>query len=54
MFTSKVWTDVSRLLQESNLTTRQPRRAPHHIKQATMYTNEGLAQGPCVAATVPF
>jgi len=27
MFTSTVWTDDSELLQESNLTARQPRRA---------------------------
>ena len=27
MFTSKVWTDDSRLLQQSNLAARQPRRA---------------------------
>jgi len=26
---------------ESNLTARQPRRAPHHVLQAT--TSEGLA-----------
>jgi len=50
MFTSKVWTDDSRLLQETNLTTRQPYRAPHHITQAT--TSEGLAQGPYVVARV--
>ena len=31
MFTSKVWIDDSRLLQESNLNTRQPRSAPHHV-----------------------
>jgi len=28
--------------------TRQPRRAPHHVMQAT--TSEGLAHGPYVAA----
>src|SRR6218665_1047763 len=33
MFTSKVRTDGSRLLQESNLAARQPRRAPHHVIQ---------------------
>ena len=44
MFISKVWTDDSRLLEESNLAAEQPRRAPHHIIQAT--TSEGLAQGP--------
>ena len=42
----------SRLLQESNLAARQPRRAPHHVIQAT--TNEGLAQGPYVTARVVF
>jgi len=38
------------LLQESNLTARQPCRAPHHtgIIQATM--SEGLAQGPYMVA----
>ena len=36
MFISKVWThDDSRLLWESNLASRQPRRAPHHAIQAT-------------------
>jgi len=24
--------DDSKLLQESNLTSRQPRKAPHHVK----------------------
>ena len=52
MFTSKIWTDDSRLLQELNLITRQPRSAPHHIIQAT--TSEGLAQGPYMAARVGF
>jgi len=42
----------SKLLQESNLTARQPRRAPHHVIQAT--TSEGLAQGPYVVARVGF
>ena len=50
MFTSKVWTDDSRLLQESNLAARQPRRAWHHAIQAIM--SEGLAQGPYMAARV--
>jgi len=36
MVTSKVWTDDSKLLQQLNLTTRQPHRAPHHVIQATM------------------
>ena len=36
--------DGSRLLQESNLAARQPRRAPHHVIQAI--TSEGLALGP--------
>ena len=46
--------DDSRLLQESNLTARQPRRGsvPHHAILATM--SEGLAQGPYVAARVGF
>jgi len=48
MFTGKVWTDGSRLLQESNLAVRQPRRAPHHVMQSI--SSEGLAQGPYVAA----
>jgi len=44
--------DDSRLLQELNLTARQPRRAPHHVIQAT--TSEGLAQGPYMVARVGF
>jgi len=32
----------------SNLTARQPHRAPHHVIQVTM--SEELAQGPYVAA----
>jgi len=52
MFTSKLWTDDSKLLQESNLTARQSRRAPHHAIQVT--TSEELAQGPYVAARVEF
>jgi len=35
--------DDSKLLHESNLTSRQPRRAPRHAILAT--TSEGLAQG---------
>jgi len=35
MFASKVWTDDSKPLQESNLAARQPRRAPHLVIQAT-------------------
>ena len=46
-------TDDSRLLQESNLTAKQPRRAPHHVIQATM-RSEGLAQCPYVAARAGF
>jgi len=42
----------SRLLQESNLTTRQPCWAPHRIIQATK--SEGLALGHHVAAGVKF
>ena len=52
MFTSKVWTDDSRLLQESNLAARQSHRSPLHVIQAT--TSEGHAQGPYVAARVGF
>src|SRR6218665_931905 len=52
MFTSKVCTDDSRLLQESNLTAWQPCRTPRHVMQAT--TSGGLAQGPYVAARVGF
>ena len=52
MFTSKVWTDDSRLLQESNLATREPHRAPHHVIQAT--ASEGLGQGHYVAVRVGF
>ena len=52
MFTSKLCTDDSWLLQESNVTARQPRRALHHSIQAT--TSEGLAQGPYLAARVRF
>jgi len=40
---------LSRLLQESNVSARQPRRAPHHVIQAT--SSEGLAQGPYAAAS---
>jgi len=36
IFTSKIWTNGSRLLQESNLIARQPCRAPHHVIQATI------------------
>src|SRR6218665_2341485 len=47
--------DDSRLFHESNLATRQPRRASHHVVQATTSeTCEGLAQGPYVAARVEF
>jgi len=52
MFKRKVRTDDSRLLQESNPTTTQPRKAPHHAIQATR--SEGLAQGPYVVARVGF
>src|SRR6218665_1048158 len=44
--------DDSRLLQESNLTTRQPHWAPNHVRQAT--TSEGLAQVLYVAARIGF
>src|SRR6218665_3184388 len=43
---------TSKLVQESNLTARQLRRAPHHVIQAT--TSKGLAQGPYVQARVGF
>jgi len=33
MLTTKVLTDDSRLLQASNLAERQPRRAPHRVRQ---------------------
>ena len=48
MFASKVWTDELLGLQKSNLTARQPYRAPHHVVQAS--TSEGLAQDLYVAA----
>ena len=41
-----------RLLQELNLTTRQPRRAPHYVIQTA--TSEGIVQGPYVVARVGF
>ena len=47
MFTSKVWTDDSRLLQESNLAARQPQGATSVIQSIT---GKGLAQGPYVVA----
>ena len=47
MFTSKVSTDESRLLQESNLAARQPQGATSVIQAIS---GEGLAQGPYVAA----
>jgi len=47
MFTSKLWTDDSRLLQESNLATRQPQGATSVIQAIS---GEGLAQGTYVAA----
>ena len=52
MFTSKVWTDDRKLLQESSLAARQPRRAPHHVTKAT--TSEGLAKGSYVADRMGF
>jgi len=52
MFTSKVFTDNSRLLRELNLTARQPRRVPFIVIQST--TSEVLAQGPYVMASVEF
>ena len=45
-------TDDSRLLQEENLTARQPRRAPRSIIQAIR--GEGLAQGLYLAARMGF
>ena len=47
MFTSKVWTDDSRLLQESNLAARQPQGT---ISVIQAIAGEGLAQGPYMAA----
>ena len=47
MFTSKIWTDDSRLLQESNFAAKQPQGATSVIHAIT---SEGLAQGPYVAA----
>ena len=44
--------DDGKLLQELNLTARQPHRVPHHVIQAI--TSEGLAQGPYVVARVGF
>jgi len=41
------------LLQESNLTTRQPRRVSYHVIQATT-VEEWLAQSPYLAAWVGF
>ena len=40
---------TEKLLQESNLGERQPRRAPHQVIQAI--TGEGLAQGPYIVAS---
>jgi len=51
-YRSHILTDDSKLLQESNFTAGQPRRAPLHVIPAT--TNEGLAQGPEVTAIVGF
>ena len=51
MFTSKVRTDDSRLLQESNLAARQPQGATSIIQAIT---GEGLAQDPYVAARGGF
>jgi len=45
MFTSKVGTDNSRLLQESNLTAMQAHRAPHHVIQATTRPIHGGLSG---------
>jgi len=50
--TDIVWTYDSKLLQESNLIAKQPRRVPHHVIQAT--ASEGLAQGPYMVAKVGF
>ena len=47
MFTSKVWTDDSRQLQEPNLAARQPHGAASVLQAIT---GEGLAQGLYVAA----
>ena len=50
--TGKVWTAGCRLLHESKLAARQPRRAAHHVIEIT--TSEGLAQGSYVATRVGF
>jgi len=42
-----IWTNDSRLLQESNLAARQPQGA---ISVIQAITGEGLAQGPYLAA----
>ena len=52
LITDIVRTDDSKLLQESNLTARQPRREPHHVMQAT--PNEELARGSYVAVREGF
>ena len=51
LITYIVWTDDCKLLQESNLTVRQPRRAPHHVIRPTAI--EGR-QGSNVTARVGF
>ena len=53
-FTSKVLTDDSRLLQELNLTTRQPRRTPHHVIQATMSEGLGIRTSDLPHQTPPL
>jgi len=54
MFTRKVWTDGTRLLQESNLAASS--HTGHHITSYRQQwkTSEGLAQGSYVADRVGF
>ena len=40
MFTSKIWTNNSKLLQESNLSARKPSRAPHHVIQGLLWVKD--------------
>jgi len=43
---SKVGTDDSKLLRESNLTRRQPRRAPRHVTSYRQLLVKDLAKVP--------
>jgi len=55
MFTSKVWTENSKLLEESNLTARQPRRVPRksHLTNAAAYRGSYEAQTQVCQHHVP-